>query len=245
MNGPLHPDDLPGDAVDAAADPIDELLRARLQAGAPAAASAPEARSELAELTPRFRRARQRRQVAVAALSSAAAVVLVVVGLTAFGDEGSQRIDSAGDDTSTSVTTSSSTSTTSTTVAPPTTTAPTSTSVPSAPTTTAPAPSGAASTTTSASPRPTVAPSTVAPTTPVGGTETLAATGGTATVRWTATSATVLGATPAPGWSVERTEQKSATRVEVRFRRDDGGSGSSSSTIDARVVDGRLVVDAS
>lgn len=243
MNGPLHPDDLPDDLhEDAAVDPIDELLRARLQAGAPGTTSTPEAQAELVELTPRFRRARQRRQAAVAALSSAAAVVLVVVGLAAFGDEGSQRIDTAGDDTSTSLTTSSSTSTTSTTAVPSTTTPSTSTTAPS---TTAPVPGAVASTTTTTPSRPTVAPSVAAPTTPVGGTETLAATGGTATVRWTATNATVLGATPAPGWTVERSEQKSATRVEVRFRRDDGGSGSSSSTIDARVVDGRLVVDAS
>ena len=92
-------------------------------------------------------------------------------------------------------------------------------------------------------PAPTTAPPvTAAPTTtaPVGGTRTLSAEGGTATVQWSATSLTVVRTAPAAGWTLEQVEQRSATRVVVKFRRDGGGSGSSSSTIDARVVGGAL-----
>ncbi len=56
---------------------------------------------------------------------------------------------------------------------------------------------------------------------------------------------TVLSTSPSPGWTVEDVEQKDATRIVVDFRRDEGGSGSSSSTIDVRVEGGQLRVDAS
>lgn len=239
MNGPPHPD-LPDDP---AVDPIDELLRTRVQAAAPTTTSPSEAQAELVELTPRFRRARQRRQAATAAMSAAAAVVLVVAGAYALGSEDPQRIDTAGDDTSTSVT--SSTSTTSTTTTPTSTTVPTSTVAPAP--TTVPGTGNGSATTVAPAPVPGALPTTAAPTTTeaVGGTETLTSSGGTATVRWSATSATVLATSPAAGWTLERVEQKSPTRVEVRFRRDGGDSGSSGATIDARVVDGRLQVDAS
>jgi len=89
-------------------------------------------------------------------------------------------------------------------------------------------------------PQPTVPTTTVAP---VGGTTTLSAEGGTATVIWTASSIRVVRTAPNAGWQLERIEQDSATEIEVRFRRDDGGSGSSNSTIKAQVESGRLRVD--
>lgn len=236
MSGTEHP------------DPIDELLRRRVREGAPDGPDASTVDAELVELAPRFRRARQRRQAAVASVASAAAIALVVVGAFTLGGNGSQRIDTADDDrgvTSTSVAPSS-TTTTSTTVPTtvPTTAPPTSTPDPStAPTTapgggTAPPPPSIAPPT--APPQTTIAPPTTAP---VGGTRTLTSEGGTATVRWTADSITVLSTSPAPGWSLDEVDQRSPTRVRIDFRRDDGGSGSSSSSIDARVVGGRLEVD--
>ncbi len=77
---------------------------------------------------------------------------------------------------------------------------------------------------------------------PAGGTTTLSAEGGTATVLWTASSVQVLATAPSAGWELERREQNSPTEIEVRFRRDGGGSGSSNSTIKARVENGRLRV---
>lgn len=240
MNGSEHTDQtFPDDG----SDPVDDLLRTRVQAAAAEAPSAGTAQAELVELTPRFRRARQRRQAATAALASAAAVVVVVAGAFALGGTDPQRLDTAGEDgtSTTSTTSSTSTSTTAST----TTTAPT--TVPSVTTPTSTVPSTTAPPATappSIVPPSTVSPTIVAPTTvPVGGTQVAVALGGTATIRWSATQVSVLDTSPAPGWSLERVEQKSATRVEVRFRRDEGGSGSSTSTIDARVVDGRLDVD--
>ena len=78
---------------------------------------------------------------------------------------------------------------------------------------------------------------------PVGGTTTLSAEGGTATVIWTASSIRVVTTAPNAGWQLERLEQDSPTEIEVRFGREDGGSGSSNSTIKARVESGRLRVD--
>jgi hypothetical protein len=234
MNGTEHP------------DPIDELLRRRVREGAPDGPDASTVDAELVELAPRFRRARQRRQAAVASVASAAAIALVVVGAFTLGGNGSQRIDTADDDrgvTSTSVAPSS-TTTTSTTVPTtvPTTAPPTSTPDPSTAPTTAP---GDGDAQLPIAP-PTVPPQTsIAPptTAPVGGTRTLTSEGGSATVRWTADSITVLSTSPAPGWSLDEVDQRSPTRVRIDFRRDDGGSGSSSSSIDARVVGGRLEVD--
>ena len=95
-------------------------------------------------------------------------------------------------------------------------------------------------------PVPEPAPQSTVPTTtvaPVGGTTTLSSEGGIATVTWTASSIRVVRTAPNAGWQLERIEQDSATEVEVRFRRDDGVSGSSNSTIKARVESGRLRVD--
>lgn len=230
-------------------DPIDELLRHRVRSGVPDGPDAATVDAELVELAPRFRRARQRRQAAVATVASAAAVVLVVVGAFSLGGNGAQRIDTADDDggvTSTSLAPTSTTSTTSTTVPTtvPTTAAPTSVPGTTAAPTTAPGGDGSP-------PPPTIAPPTVPPATtvappttaPVGGTRTLTSPGGSATVRWTANSITVLSTSPAPGWSLDEVDQRSPTRVRIDFRRDGGGSGSDSSSIDARVVDGRLEVD--
>lgn len=244
MNGP-EPSDTP-DTSDPSAtgDGVDQWLRTRLQStvgpGTPA-----DAHQELIELGPRFRRARRRRQVAVATVSSAAVAVLLMVGVFALDGSDAQRIDTAGDDrsrtTSTveSPTASTTTSTTSSTVPS------TVTSLPADDDATDGGPGGVGeageqpATTTTAAPPVTSAPP---PSTPVGGEQVLSGTGGTATVRWTATSITVLSTTPAAGWMLEQVEQQSSTRVVVKFRREDGGAGSRSSTIDARVVDGRLDV---
>ena len=78
---------------------------------------------------------------------------------------------------------------------------------------------------------------------PPGGTQVLRADGGTATVVWSATAIRVESTAPVAGWELEATERKSPTRVEVRFRRTDGGSGTGTSKIDARVVDGQLTAD--
>lgn len=224
-------------------DAIDELLRARLLSAAPAAPDAAAVDGELAELTPRFRRARQRRQTAVAAVSSAAVVALLVVGAVVFGGTGGQRIDTADDDRTSTSTTSTTSTTVPTTTGPTTTTVPGSTAVPttavpSVPDPTPPSPGGNAATVPPPSTTSPVPPSTA----PVGGTQTLSSEGGTATVRWNATSITVIGTSPAVGWQLEEIDQRSPTRVVVDFRRDEGGSGTSTASIDARVVDGRLDV---
>lgn len=222
-------------------DAIDELLRARLRSAAPAAPDAAAVDDELAELTPRFRRARQRRQTAVAAVSSAAAAALLVVGAVAIGGTGGQRIDTADDDrtstTTTSTTVPATTIPTTTTVPGPT-TVPT-TVVPTVPDPTAPSPGGNTATV----PPPSTAPPVPPTTAPVGGTQTLSSEGGNATVRWNATSITVIGTAPAVGWQLEEIDQRSPTRVVVDFRRDEGGSGTSTVSIDARVVDGQLDVN--
>jgi hypothetical protein len=161
-----------------------------------------------------------------------------VVGVAALGGEDDQRVTIADEP---------STSTTTTAIVPTTTTAPTATSVPSTtlpvtPGTTTPGgsarPGGVTGTTVPAPPATT--PTTAAPASPR--TQVLTSEGGTATVSWTATDISVLGTAPATGWTLEGIEQRDATRVVVRFRRADGGSGTSSASIDARVVDGQLEV---
>ena len=250
MNGPDLPDprDVPDTAAGGDVDPIDELLRARIHTAAAEPTGDVGADAELAELAPRFRRARQRRQAAVVALSSAAAAVLLIVGVVAVGGEDAQRLDTAGEDdrVTTSTTVPATTSTTS--VATTSTTVPdTAVTTPSTTTSIAGSTDGGngsggappAPTTTTPPPAPTAPPTTAA----VGGVETLVAEGGTATVRWSADGIVVLSTAPATGWSLEQVEQRSPTRVVVEFRRDGGGQGSSNSTIDARVVDGRLDVN--
>ncbi len=244
MNGPERPD-TPDLSETGDADGLDELLRARVQGAAADLPVAPDAHAELVELTPRFRRARQRCQVAVAAMSSAAVVVLLVAGTLVFGGNDTTRIDTAGDDRRTSTTSTTVTTTEPTTTV---TTVPTTVTADPPVTTTVPGDEGTSGgpgagsfPTTTAAPTTTTTPPTT--TTPVGGTQALTATGGFATVRWDADSITVLGTSPSFGWTLEGVEQESPTRVVVKFRRDEGGSGSSSSTIDARVRDGRLEVD--
>ena len=227
-------------------DPFDDELRARLSATDPSAAdpsgtdpAGTDPAARLDELRPRFRAARRRRQQRGAALGSAAALLLFIVGVAVLGGGDDQSVDVADSRPTTTSSTQTTVPETSTSAAPDTTTSsvpgPTTTAAPGATTTSLP---GADPTV----PAPTV-PGATTTTAPVGGRQVLRAEGGTATVVWTATSLRVESTQPAAGWEHEATEQKSPTRIEVRFRRSDGGPGSSSSTIGARVVDGSLVTD--
>ncbi len=231
----------PRDPIDGPDDLDDAELRSLVQRGAPAAPGDDAiVDARLDALRPQFRRARQRRQSAIAAVGAVAAVVVVVLAVGLVGREGTQQLDTA-DDRDTTTTTS--------TVAPTTTSVPVSTSTTStiAPTTTAPAGRDAPSTTRGPeATTPTTVPrsrdtttTTAAPAVPQ--TRSASSEGGSATFVWTPSQVSVSSTSPAAGWSVERVEQPEATRAIVRFRRD-GGSGTSSATIDARVRDGRLEI---
>ena len=235
-------------------DDLDDALRQRMRAGIRGGG---DARDELSSMRPRFERARRRRAT-VTAVASTAAVAIVVVGALSLGggprDERVQVADS-------SVAARSTTTTSTTTTVAPTSAAPTSppTSADPGPSITTPTPTPTptadggtnpgtspvpATSTPPANPLPTVTSAVPAPTTATpGGQRVLSSDGGTATVTWTATSLVVDRTDPAAGWTVEQVERKEPTRVVVKFRRDDGGPGSSSATIDARVVAGRLEVN--
>ncbi|UDY35232.1 hypothetical protein [Dermatobacter hominis] len=239
--------DRTGPFDDGTADDRDDELRSLLRAGV--AADAPteaEAEDELGVLRPRFEHARRRRQTGLAVAGAAAAVLVVVLGLAALGGDDRQQLDTA--DRSTLPTASTSTTTTTTAPGP----TPTTVGVPGEPEATAPPTSlpgtpGPGSTlpsapTTATPSGPAAPPTTTTPPAPAGGTQEAVAAGGSATLTWTPTSLTVVSTRPAPGWSVERVERPDATRAVIRFRRDGGGSGSSTSTIDARMRDGALEV---
>lgn len=235
-------------------DDLDDALRQRMQAGIRGGG---DAHDELSSVRPRFERARRRRAT-VTAVASTAAVAIVVVGALSLGggprDERVQVADSL-------VAPRSTTTTSTTTTVAPTSAAPTSppTSADPGPSITTPTPAPTptadggtnpgtspvpATSTPPANPLPTVTSAVPAPTTATpGGQRVLSSDGGTATVTWTATSLVVDRTDPAAGWTVEQVERKEPTRVVVKFRRDDGGPGSSSATIDARVVAGRLEVN--
>jgi hypothetical protein len=239
MNGQQGPIDDPDPGDDAA-------IRALVRRGSPSEVDDPGlVDARLDDLRPTFRQARRRRQSTVAAAGAAAAVVVVVIAAGLVGRNGSQQLDTA-DDRST-------TTTVTTTAAPTTTTPPTATTEDSVPTATTLPPDGlrpptggsgtTPTTTASGSPGTTVPPSPTTITTVVlPQNRSATSDGGSATFRWTPTSVTVSATAPAPGWSVERVEQPEATRALVRFRRESGGSGSSTATIDARVRDGRLEI---
>jgi len=225
-------------------DPFDDELRRRLRSSTSRRDSAD---ADLAALRPRFRRSRRRRSATISGAVVAAAVV-VGVSLSLGGSDQAVRVSVAGGRPTTEPTVTTITSTVpSTTVA----SAPLSTPTTepdqgAVEATTTPPPAGGGGP--ASQPTPTTTAATVVPvatttTAKPGGLQVLTSDGGTATVTWTAVSLTVDRTDPAPGWTLERTEQKDATRVVVRFRRDGGGSGSSTATIDARVVDGRFEVN--
>ena len=230
---------------------LDDALRQRMHAGI---REGGDAHHELTTMRPRFERARRRRATVTAAASTAAVAIVVVGALSLGGGPRGERVQVADSSVAPRSTTTTSTTTT---VAPTTTDAPTSppTSADPGPsiTTPTPTPDGGsnpgtspvpATSTPPANPLPTATSVVPAPTTaPPGGQRVLSSDGGTATVTWTATSLVVDHTDPADGWTVEQVERKEPTRVVVKFRRDGGGPGSSSATIDARVVDGRLEVN--
>ena len=231
---------------------LDDALRQRMQAGIRRGG---DARDELSSMRPRFERARRRRATVTAAASTAAVAIVVVGALSLGGGPRDERVQVADS----SVAPRSTTTTSTTTTVGPTSAAPTSppTSADPGPSITTPTPTPTAdggtnpgtspvpaTSTPPANPLPTVTSAVPAPTTATpGGQRVLSSDGGTATVTWTATSLVVDRTDPAAGWTVEQVERKEPTRVVVKFRRDDGGPGSSSATIDARVVAGRLEVN--
>lgn len=231
---------------------LDDALRQRMQAGIRGGG---DARDELSSMRPRFERARRRRATVTAAASTAAVAIVVVGALSLGGGPRDERVQVADS----SVAPRSTTTTSTTTTVGPTSAAPTSppTSADPGPSITTPTPTPTAdggtnpgtspvpaTSTPPANPLPTVTSAVPAPTTATpGGQRVLSSDGGTATVTWTATSLVVDRTDPAAGWTVEQVERKEPTRVVVKFRRDDGGPGSSSATIDARVVAGRLEVN--
>lgn len=229
---------------------LDDALRQRMHAGI---REGGDAHHELTTMRPRFERARRRRATVTAAASTAAVAIVVVGALSLGGGPRDERVQVADS----SVAPRSTTTTSTTTTVAPTTAAPTSppTSADAGPsvTTPTPTPDGGtnpgtspvpATSTPPANPLPTATSVVPAPTTATpGGQRVLSSDGGTATVTWTATSLVVDRTDPAAGWTVEQVERKEPTRVVVKFRRDDGGPGSSSATIDARVVAGRLEVN--
>ncbi len=237
-------------------DDLDDALRQRMQAGIRGGG---DARDELSSMRPRFERARRRRATVTAAASTAAVAIVVVGALSLGGGPRDERVQVADS----SVAPRSTTTTSTTTTVAPTSAAPTSppTSADPGPSITTPTPTPTptptadggtnpgtspvpATSTPPANPLPTVTSAVPAPTTATpGGQRVLSSDGGTATVTWTATSLVVDRTDPAAGWTVEQVERKEPTRVVVKFRRDDGGPGSSSATIDARVVAGRLEVN--
>ena len=233
-------------------DDLDDALRQRMQAGIRGGG---DARDELSSMRPRFERARRRRATVTAAASTAAVAIVVVGALSLGGGPRDERVQVADS----SVAPRSTTTTSTTTTVGPTSAAPTSppTSADPGPSITTPTPTPTAdggtnpgtspvpaTSTPPANPLPTVTSAVPAPTTATpGGQRVLSSDGGTATVTWTATSLVVDRTDPAAGWTVEQVERKEPTRVVVKFRRDDGGPGSSSVTIDARVVAGRLEVN--
>lgn len=249
-------------------DHFDDELRNRFQSSE---FSQDGAQSDLEQLQPRFTRARRNRQLASATASVAAVLLVVVVGASAFSGAAGRQVVNVADDSrreqtreelipelpvsslpenpevtesslpeNPDIAVSSDGSSVSTVPGdqsggadsgnypqsdPSIGSAPPASEVPPVPDT-APQPPA---------PAPTVA--------PVGGTTTLSAEGGTTTVIWTASSIRVVTTAPNAGWQLERIEQGSATEIEVRFGREGGGSGSSNSTIKARVENGRLKVD--
>ena len=248
-------------------DHFDDELRNRFQSSE---FSQDGAQSDLDQLQPRFTRARRNRQFASATASVAAVLLIVVAGVSAFSGAAGRQVVNVADDSrreqtreelnpelpvsslpenpeitesslpeNPDIAVSSDGSSVSTVpgegsgsvdsgnfppIEPSVGSAPPASEVPPVP---------------EQVPQPTVPTTTVAP---VGGTTTLSAEGGTATVIWTASSIRVVATAPNAGWQLERIEQDSTTEIEVRFRREDGGSGSSNSTIKARVESGRLKV---
>ncbi len=233
---------------------LDDALRQWMQAGIRGGG---DAHDGLSSMRPRFERARRRRATVTAAASTAAVAIVVVGALLLGGGPRDERVQVADS----SVAPRSTTTTSTTTTVAPTSAAPTSppTSADPGPSITTPTPTPTptadggtnpgtspvpATSTPPANPLPTVTSAVPAPTTATpGGQRVLSSDGGTATVTWTATSLVVDRTDPAAGWTVEQVERKEPTRVVVKFRRDDGGPGSSSATIDARVVAGRLEVN--
>jgi hypothetical protein len=248
-------------------DHFDDELRNRFQSSEFAQDGA---RSDLERLQPRFTRARRNRQLASATASVAAVLLIVVAGASAFSGAAGRQVVNVADDSRREQTreeliselpvselpvsslpvsslpenpdtaVSSDGSSVSTVPDDGSGSADSGNSSSSEPSTGSAPPVSEVPPVPEPVPQPTVPTPTVAP---VGGTTTLSAEGGTATVLWTATSIRVVTTAPNAGWQLERLEQDSATEIEVRFRRDDGGSGSSNSTIKARVESGRLRVD--
>lgn len=229
-------------------DRFDDELRGRLRGSGPAAG---DARHELSSLRPRFERARRRRATAMATGSAAALAIVVVGALSLSGTSRDERVQvadsSAAPRSSTTTSTTTTTSSTTTTVGPtpvPPTTMP-STTIPAVPTT-VPVPAGPVPSSATSAPAvgpPATSPAPASTTVAPGGQRVLSSDGGTATVTWTATSIVVDRTDPAAGWTLEQIEQKEPTRIVVKFRREVGGPGSSSASIDARVVAGQLQVN--
>lgn len=219
----------------------DDDLRRRLLAGTPEVGGD----SPLAELRPRFERARRRRRAARTAATTALASVVVVVAILAGGNDGTGRVRVTDDGPAgvprVTATTAPPSTTVTTVVA---TTVPSTSAVTTAPAaaTTSADVGGAVPTTTL--PEGTPTPTSVTPTAAPGGTRTVDAESGSVTVTWTPTTLLVDAVTPAPGWEPGEVDRKEATRVVVHFRRVGGSSGPGAGevTIDLRVEDGDLRV---
>ena len=239
-------------------DHFDDDLRNRFQSSE---FSQDGAQSDLEQLQPRFTRARRNRQLATATASVAAVLLVVVVGASAFSGAAGRQVVNVADDSRREQTREelnpelpvsslpenpdiamldSEGSSVSTVPGEGSGSVDSGNSPPIEPNIGSGPPASEVPPVPEPAPQPTVPTTTVAP---VGGTTTLSAEGGTATVIWTASSIRVVTTAPNAGWQLERIEQDSATEIEVGFRREDGGSGSSNSTIKARVESGRLRVD--
>ena len=201
-------------------EPVDDELRRRLGAAAPAPGD-PE--TALRELTPRYRRARRRHQAVTfggGAIAMVAAVAVVLAVAVPRGGDGRVRVPAAAS------------------TRPPVTTAPS----PPAPTVVPapPLPSPAATDTGAGTAPAATAAETPTPTSPAAPEQhTYSSTGGSVTVRFTNGALSIVSTAPAAGFTEER-HDTGPDRVEVRF-----SDGDVEWRVRVDVVDGRPVEDIS
>ncbi|HEX5586754.1 MAG TPA: hypothetical protein VFZ17_05560 [Acidimicrobiia bacterium] len=198
-------------------EPVDDALRRELRDAAPRGGSA---ESALDALTPRFEHARRRRQLALAggSLLSAAAIVLVgaiALGVGGGGGRGSVQVPPAGSPTRdpTGITTTLPVPSDGATTGDAASSAAASASASSAP---APSADGATQDPTPSSAAPTPSGPDPAPVQ-----RTFDSAGGSVTVELANGALAIVSTSTAPGYTQE-IHDSGPSRVEVRFRNDDG-----------------------
>jgi hypothetical protein len=211
----------------------DDVLRQRLGALAP---DAPAAGPAFDRLSPRFERARRRRQARNGALAAIGAAAVVVLAVLLAGGPGRERgVETVGVPDSTTTTETERTTTTETTPTPP----------PGSQTGEGAPPQDGSATTlpeggdgASAGPPPTIGSdpgSAPAPApTPAEQAITFDAVGGSVSVRWSSTTMTLVGVQAGAGFTFEITHEES-DRIEVRFESDNHES-----RVELRLVGGQI-----